>query len=453
LWKANWTFGLWSAVDECQFLRTTAVGKPSHAWSGNGRFWPLGLCDYCILLFLPFGNTATAHYLYNCVMLILASFMLHKFLNKICKNRFISVFSLLVLFSTSAFMRIHVSCIFPERMLFFMLSAFMLFTQKGREKQSLLHYFLAVLVAAYATYLKEPIFGVFIIIAAVNIICGQLSFKDKIFNGALLVNSAIFVAIYVYRLFFRDSGEPYAQIIFNYFELPFKQFGREPILILMVIIACIRAYSILVKKDRRYIFVDSLLFAGVGYAIAIMMFKFASTYYFFPSVLLFIPAFAAFLLEEKGYFCGYDEPCVFLSKKRSFFAICFALVCMPITIIPSSKVVLRCWKHRDNDHLFFENIVRECQLGKALYLIDDKAFPYEHFLCPYNSHVTFLRYYGGQDFPIISEVNPVKMNENSIVLSHREPQASIARKLEENGFKLIQTLGETKLFGKMDKVK
>ncbi|MDR2645620.1 MAG: hypothetical protein LBC04_00320 [Holosporaceae bacterium] len=60
-------------------------------------------------------------------------------------------------------------------------------------------------------------------------------------------------------------------------------------------------------------------------------------------------------------------------------------------------------------------IVRECQLGKALYLIDDKAFPYEHFLCPYNSHVTFLRYYGGQDFPIISEVNPVKMNENSIV--------------------------------------
>ncbi|MDR0580820.1 MAG: hypothetical protein LBG04_01755 [Holosporaceae bacterium] len=364
LWKATWGFDFWSPIDEYQLFRTTAVGKPSCSWTGNGRFLPLGLCDYCILLFLPFGNTVTAHYLYNSVMMIFSSIMLYKFLNKVGKKRYISVFSLLILFSTSAFMRIHVSCVFPERMLFFMLSAFMLFAQRGREKQSSRHYFLAVLAAAYATYLKEPFFGVFIIIATVNIIFGQLSFKDKIFNGALLVNSAIFVTIYVYRLFFRDSGTPYASITFNPLELSFKQFGAEPILILMAIIACVRAYSILVKNDREQIFIDSLLFAGVGYTVANMMFKFKSTYYFFPSVLLFIPAFTIFILEKKGYSCGFDKPCVFLSKKRSIFAVCFALVCTIITIIVSGKVVLRCWEHRGNDHLFFEYISRKVNWEK-----------------------------------------------------------------------------------------
>jgi hypothetical protein len=331
-----------------------------------------------------------------------------------------------------------------------MLSAFMQLAQRGREKQSSFYYFLAFLAAAYATYLKEPIFGVFIIIAAVNIIFGQLSFKDKIFNSALLANSIIFVAIYVYQLFFRDFGEPYAQIISNYSELPLKQFGREPILILMVIIACVRAYSVLIKKDQKNVFVDSLLFAGVGYASAIMAFKFCTTYYFFPSVLLFIPAFTVFILEKREYYCGFDKPSVFLSKKRSFAAICFALVCMPITVIESGKSVLVCWRHRDNDHLFFEyivNIVKEKRLG-TVYLIDDKAFPYENPLCPYNPHVTFLRYYGGQDFPLKSEINPDRMSENSIVLCREPLSASIAKKLEENGFKLIRTLSYTKLFAK-----
>jgi hypothetical protein len=389
-------------------------------------------------------------------MMIFSSVMLYRFLNKFGKKRYISVFSLLVLFSTSAFMRIHVSCFFPERMLFFMLSAFMLFAQRGQEKQSSRHYFLAVLAAAYATYLKEPFFGVFIIIATINIIFGQLSFKDKIFNGMLLVNSAIFVAIYVYQLFFRDSGEPYASITFNPFKLSFKQFGAEPILILMAIIACVRAYLILVKKDRQHIFIDSLLFAGVGYTVANMMFKFASTYYFFPSVLLFIPAFAIFIMEEKGYCCGFDKPCVFLSKKRSIFAVCFALVCTIITIIVSGKVVLRCWEHRGNDHLFFEYIVKESQLGKTLYVIYDKTYIYEHIQCPYNPHITFLRYYGGQNFPFKSEVDPAKIGENSIVLSFQgycvpsliEQQTSVVEKLEENGFKLIRNLGKTKLYGK-----
>ena len=79
---ANWIFDM-SLGDDYQLVGTTAVGKNAHSYTGNGRFWPLGLCDYCILLLLPYGTTVTAHFLYNCVTMILASVMLFSFLNKI----------------------------------------------------------------------------------------------------------------------------------------------------------------------------------------------------------------------------------------------------------------------------------------------------------------------------------------------------------------------------------
>jgi hypothetical protein len=53
-------------------------------------------------------------------------------------------------------------------------------------------------------------------------------------------------------------------------------------------------------------------------------------------------------------------------------------------------------------------------------MIYDKAYPYEDPLCPYNSHITVLRYYGGRDFPFKSEVDPARISENSIVLSFQD---------------------------------
>ncbi|MDR2780958.1 MAG: hypothetical protein LBB21_00650 [Holosporaceae bacterium] len=54
LLHTNWVLG-----DDWQFINTTAIGKPSRAWAGNGRFWPLGLVDYSLLLLVPYGYTAT----------------------------------------------------------------------------------------------------------------------------------------------------------------------------------------------------------------------------------------------------------------------------------------------------------------------------------------------------------------------------------------------------------
>ena len=46
LWDTNWIFDMFWA-DDYQLVGTTAIGKNAHSYTGNGRFWPLGLCDYC----------------------------------------------------------------------------------------------------------------------------------------------------------------------------------------------------------------------------------------------------------------------------------------------------------------------------------------------------------------------------------------------------------------------
>jgi hypothetical protein len=108
--------------------------------------------------------------------------MLFAFLHKITNNYLISLFSLLTLFAASAFMQIHMNCFYSERMLFFMLSAFMLCRHKAQMKQSTGYYILAFLSAAYATYLKELIFGAIAIIAIASLFSDKLSEKDRIFN-------------------------------------------------------------------------------------------------------------------------------------------------------------------------------------------------------------------------------------------------------------------------------
>jgi hypothetical protein len=288
----------------------------------------------------------------------------------------------------------------------------------------------------------------------VNIIFGKLSFKDKIFNGALLVNAAIFVAIYTYRMFFRDFGERYAKITCNPFEMSFAPFLKEPILILMMIIACIRAYSILLKKDRRHVFTDSLLFAGIGYLIAIMMLRFTDPYYFFPSVLLFIPAFAIFLLNRNGSCRDLNETSISLKSKRcNIICSCFAAMCMIITVMKSSDAMQKCWESRNNDHLFFEHIATESKAGKTVYVIFNDSGINRGRETLSSPHIAFLRYYC-QKFHIVTDVDPLKISENSIVLFYsispfkEQSQAFIIKKLEKNGFKIIRTLGDLKLYGK-----
>lgn len=175
MWNAEWTLG-----DDNQFITTTVIGKIVKGWSGAGRFWPLGLFDCSILILIPYGYTFTMHMAYCSLTLIVSSVLMFNLIKKIT-NHWISIISLTVLFFSSAFMRIHMLCTFPERFMFTLLSFIMFCLWMAYKNQKIKYYVAALLASIYVTYTKEPTFGAMLIIALTNLMFGKLNKKQVYF--------------------------------------------------------------------------------------------------------------------------------------------------------------------------------------------------------------------------------------------------------------------------------
>jgi hypothetical protein len=328
------------------------------------------------------------------------------------------------------------NCFYSERMLFFTLSVFMLCRYKAEVKQSSTYYVLAFLSAAYATYLKEPVFGAIAIIAIISLLFGKLSKKDRIFNYLLLINSAIFIIIYVYRWLFKKHEEVYATISANMLESTSNQLHNEPFLYFIACLAIIRAYNIFLKKSVEHITTDSLLFAGYGYAFAYTFLNLTLNYYLVPSIVLFTPAFAMFLSNSKNH--------------MRYISICLVAIYSWNSISYSKNLVLDVWEHRKNDHLFFEYLVNEHKSGKKLLWLSDHWLEahdpsYSHFdvvMC-WNRYQHFINYYSGFTCKLKRVVDFDEFNKDSLILcgartvqSRRFPK--IHGKLTKLGFKKVK---------------
>jgi ABC-type multidrug transport system fused ATPase/permease subunit len=69
----------------------------------------------------------------------------------------------------------------------------------------------------------------------------------------------------------------------------------------------IRLYSVIVRKERDYLFYDSLLFAGIAYVFAIFILHLTADYYFLPAIILFLPSlvhWTKYLFERKRVFAA-----------------------------------------------------------------------------------------------------------------------------------------------------
>jgi hypothetical protein len=367
-------------------------------------------------------------------MMIFASLMLFAFLYKITNNYLISLFSLLTLFVASGFMRIHMNCFYSERMIFFMLSAFMLCRHKAQAEQSTAYYVLAFLSTVYATYLKEPVFGAIAIIATVSLLSDKLSRKEKVFNYALLLNSVVFVVIYVYLLLFKKRGKAHATIITSISDFSFRQFDSEPLLYLVLLLTLISAYKILIKKDRVTA-PDSSLFAGGGYAFVYAILNLAYNYYFIPVIVLFVPAFAVFLSNSKAV-----VRCIAMS---------LVVVCSWNSVNYSKNLVLDVWEHRKNDHLFFEYLVKEHKSGKGLFWLSEpwlEANDLEYKLWDevwFDRYHQYIGYYSGFTCKLERVFDLDKFNKNSLIICGIGPTPievinKIYDKLTKLGFKKIK---------------
>lgn len=289
----NWILG-----DDELFLRTTMIGEPCHTWMGQGRLWSLGLFDYSILLLLPkaIGQTIEAHFDYSIIMIAVAIFSLYHFFNKVNeKNYGLGLFFVLILLCSSSFVQICMNCSHPERMMFLIQVLFMYFWLKGYQNNSMSSYFLSWIFCTYLIFSKELVFVDILFIACINLIFGwnQLTQKDRSFHFLQVFSALTYFGIYLYKCFYSNAGESGGDLFVFSQRLDALNtiFVDEPILGLVFIFAVIRAYFVFIKSDRRTLFIDSLLFGSVAYAIACVMFAQTDFCNMFPTLIFAFPSF------------------------------------------------------------------------------------------------------------------------------------------------------------------
>lgn len=314
LFHADWVIG-----DDYETLQTTAIGRPESITRhigqeniANGRFYPLGHYDLNVITLLPYHGPA-AHYVYIWLQFLTVSLLLWKLssgLRDNCEDSKPSVLCrtiFLCIFLTGfGFTWIYFELNYPERFLMILLSAFVLLSRKAIATQKTIFYVLALLAAAYSTYMKEPVFIIFCVFSAVNLLFNKnRTYRDNFFYYALIANGAVFLALY-YFLAFRGHTGLYSTAYGNtFFKALLLIFTQTRLNIIFLIVFIYRLYHI--KRNRKNIFENSILFAGFFYMLAFAVMKMSNPYYLLPAELLALPAAVSTVSSIKTKWLKYSS--------------------------------------------------------------------------------------------------------------------------------------------------
>lgn len=291
-----------SIGDESQFLTTTAINKvlplKNYIMPSSGRFFPLGLMDYNLLLLLPYGESPYAHFFFNSIsflVLVIASFVYYKqiIVETIKPSIYLNLIIIAcVLFITTRFYSVFLSLIFPERIIITLISLFLLSHLKYTKNQKSIYGLFSIVFAVYLTYCKEPIFGSLLVFSSLILILNwrKLSLKNRSFYIVLIANSIIFIIIY-YFLVFKHVNSRYSggNMQMELVDLLYKVFRSHKILLVAIILTIYRFYKILFKKDYQFVYYDALLLTGISYSLAIIFLGLNFSYYYFPAVMFCTP--------------------------------------------------------------------------------------------------------------------------------------------------------------------
>lgn len=288
--------------DNSQFFETTATGKyfPASTYiNWMGRFCPLQVWDFNILLLFKGGENALAHYILIAGNFLLLSFFSFAFYKKLIDNATTTInykywlIVLCVIFILTRFYSVFLDLFFGERFAIILLSIFLYYYYKFLETDKWIFGLVAFFSVLYLTYSKEPTFLALLTLSMTNLLFNYkgLTRNKKLLYFSLIFNSLIYITLY-YFIVFRDTAFFYNHISpdIEFKQLIFKVFRMHKILIIAILYAFIRIYFVVIRKDKLHLFLDSTLFAGISYALVILALKLSFVQYFFPAVILSLPS-------------------------------------------------------------------------------------------------------------------------------------------------------------------
>lgn len=313
--------------DEVENIVTTARGIPeslfTHAavttGNSNGRFYPLGHYDLNILTFIPGAVTPRAHYVFIAFSFTAAFIVLAYFLVYYAKKRGMSfpfyrtAAVLFFFFFTPGVIVVYLKLVYPERILVFLFSVFFLFYIKALESGKLYWYIAAFIMAAVSCYVKEPVFGFFLVFAVANLyFCGKKTDKrQRVFYFSIIVNSLFYIAVY-YLLVWRNRTAVYAGTGDTVFlKNLFMLFLNSAVIVYPLMLFVMESVGNIKKYIRGKIFTPDEIFpytmlaAGMTYVMAVALLKLNAGYYLVPAVAASLPAAVVIKphIPKAGYLC------------------------------------------------------------------------------------------------------------------------------------------------------
>jgi hypothetical protein len=287
--------------DDYSFLTTTAVGKyyPASTFVGwNGRFPPLMHWIFNVLLLFSGGKSALAHFSIIAFGFFIFTISQYYFFRKLIygASDFTVYNDWLIVFCT-VFITVRVYPVFldvfiAENIAVVCIAIFLFTYLMLWETNNFLWGILALIPVVYVTYVKEPIFVTFLVLSLTVLIFSdnKLSKALKIFHWSLVLNFMAFAVLY-YLFVLRHPVSMYGEISqLKGTELIFKVFRNHKVLFLSFLLTFYRLYCVIVKRDRRNLIYDALLFAGVSYSVAMLILKMSFAKYYLPALVLSFPA-------------------------------------------------------------------------------------------------------------------------------------------------------------------
>jgi hypothetical protein len=189
-------------------------------------------------------------------------------------------------------------------------------------------------------------------------------------------------------------------------------FDAEGILYLLFATGVIRLYFVLIGKDRKYLFLDSLLFAAIGYTVAFFILKIFARTYVFPAVVAALPSLAywTFRLQKRN--------------RLGAVAIAFLLAVLAKDSICTSKsVVVDVWEKRDSDMKIVRAVADQYLKGNEVVVLLEPHTLNEDRNCGWwidTVYNCFINYFLGYRADIIKKSsNPCDISEKSVILHYK----------------------------------
>lgn len=425
----------WIFVDNWEFMITVCKKIPKSPLMQifQGRFFVQ--YDYNILLLTPFYDNIHAYYVINILEYIIFSIFMYFTAKEICyrvksdypisENMFYTIFAFVYMVLHCVIVKVFLDIVYPEKFLITLLSCITYFLLLSERTEKIRFAVIAVILGVMATYLKEPVFGLLLVIGFCLFLGNFKTLKKwqiTLLTG-YVINAIVYVSLYLYF-----CGKYKNHEFFAYGHLYGSRLSALIFLLLrykaLIIISIIGLTEIIkffrnCKIEWKFSVINTFSVASLAYFGAFYILRLWFDYYFYPCYFLIAPSII--LLSCKFI---YDFQISYKGKVISQILILFTFFI--IALFPALHIFRRETSNinhqRTTEFAALKQVAQRVRSGGNVYLLDTKNDNSNDlsFKLPLSlvltKHINFINKTDDFNFTIVNKL-PQILKDTDVILA------------------------------------